>query len=67
MQCLLNNNPLSKKDQAQPAKNRLKEVQRAQCLQLGLHKDNSGAFRLDSVCSFTFLREEVLSSIQLKT
>ncbi|KAB0391107.1 hypothetical protein E2I00_005128 [Balaenoptera physalus] len=48
-QCLLGKNPLSWKEQAQPTKNTLKELERAHCIQSGLSKGNNGVFRLESV------------------
>lgn len=60
-QCLLNNHLLSWKDQARPAKNMLKEV-RAHHLQLGLDKDNNGAFHWESMWLIYMLRREVLCS-----
>ena len=67
-QCLLGKNPLSWKEQAQPTKNMFEELERAHCIQSGPSKGNNGVFRLESVCSFTFLIREVpCSNVQPKT
>lgn len=65
-QCLLDKKPLSWK--AQPTENMFKEPERAHCTQSGPSKGKSGVFRLDNVCSFTFLIREVpCSNVRPKT